>query len=112
MRPSAVPRPPPPDADAEQGHVGEDVAALEEAELLTDGERAPGAAGGQVDLAHVDLGARGLVAEEAGVVPAGLDLRSEAEVHAEVEVVFLALRIEHREGRQEAGAELRDPSPP
>ena len=86
-------------ADAEQGLVGQDVLPAEQAELTAGQDLTPGAADGQVHLTHVDLGAEAVVCTPA----AALDLRGEAEVHAEIGVAFLALRIEHGEGRQQAG---------
>ena len=85
-------------ADAEQRLVGQDVLALEEAQLAADEQLAPAAADGQEHLTHVDLGAEAVV--DAG---GAVDLRREAEMHAEIGVAFLALGIEHRKRRQQAG---------
>ena len=65
MRPRVVPPPlpgrPAVAADAEQGLVGQDVLAAEEADLAADEDLAPAPAHGQVDLTHVDLGAEAVV---------------------------------------------------
>ena len=105
MRPSVVPPPPLPisaaarGADAEQRHVVQDVVALIESDLTTSEDLSPRSTGRQVHLAHVDLRAE-LIVHAAGIV----DLRSEAEVHAEIDAAFLALRFERRERRKETGA--------
>ena len=108
MRPRVVP--PPSDAaggaDAEERLVGENVLPVEEPDLTAGQDLTPAAPDGQVHLPHVDLGAEAVV--RAGAIGAGtaLDLGREAEVDAEIGVAFLTLRIEHGEGRQQAGAEV------
>ena len=81
--------------------------------VATREDRPPGSTHRQVDLAHVDLGTEAIMpltvhAAATGSGPAyviaALNLRREAEVHAEIRVAFFTFGIKDREGRQQTGA--------
>src|SRR2546422_5405063 len=91
-------------ADAEQRHVLHDFLAAEQPELPA-GENLGSVLepDRQVDLAHVDLGARLRTVAEVVVNAGVLDLRREPEVDAEVHAGFLAARLKGGEGGKEPG---------
>ncbi len=103
-------------ADAEQRLVGQDVLAAEQSELAAGQDLAPGSADRQVHLTHVDLGAEAVMRHDRRTlfhrVATALNLGGEPEVHAEVGVALFALGVEHREGREQAGANTGCTSPP
>src|SRR5690606_40457492 len=77
-------------AGAGERHVGEDVLPLEETDLAAGEDLSPRSAHCEIRFAQVDL------RTEVVVQTVALDLRREAEVHAEVEAAFLASGGERR----------------
>src|SRR2546422_11726524 len=91
-------------ADAEQRHVLHDFLAAEQTELPAGENLGPVLEPDrQVDLAHVDLGARLRTVAEVVVNAGVVDLRGEPEVDPEVHAGLFAARLEGGEGGEEPG---------